>query len=76
MFMNDFASNGNDGEMSYMNTRYNLQVEWRLGYMDYHSYEVETHFGRSIEKMQWLFPYAGFDWRIDTDGILQFQLIR
>jgi CopA family copper-resistance protein len=63
MFMNDFATNGNDGEMQYMNTRYNLQAEWRLGYRDYHGYELETHFGRYIGKMQWFFPYVGFDWR-------------
>ncbi len=63
MFMNDFASNGNDGEMQYMNTRWNLQAEWRLGYNDYHGYEAETHFGRYIGKMQWLFPYIGIDWR-------------
>ncbi|HLP12365.1 MAG TPA: multicopper oxidase domain-containing protein [Flavobacteriales bacterium] len=63
MFMNDFASNGNDGEMQYMNTRYNLQAEWRLGYMDHHGYEIETHFGRYMGKMQWFFPYVGFDWR-------------
>ena len=63
MFQNDFASNGNDGEMMYMNTRYNLQMEWRLGYNDMHGYEVETHFGRYIGKMQWLFPYIGIDYR-------------
>jgi FtsP/CotA-like multicopper oxidase with cupredoxin domain len=63
MFQNDFATNGNDGEMMYMNTRWNLQAEWRLGYSDMHGYETETHFGRYIGKMQWLFPYVGFDWR-------------
>jgi hypothetical protein len=63
MAMNDFATNGNDGEMMYQNTRFNLQAEWRLGYNNMHGYEVETHFGRYIGKMQWLFPYIGFDWR-------------
>ncbi len=63
MFMNDFATNGNDGEMMYQNTRFNLQAEWRLGYNDMHGYEVETHFGRYLGKMQWFFPYVGFDWR-------------
>ncbi|HLP53625.1 MAG TPA: multicopper oxidase domain-containing protein [Fluviicola sp.] len=63
MFQNDFASNGNDGEMMYMNTRWNLQAEWRLGYTDMHGYEAETHLGRYFGKMQWLFPYVGFDWR-------------
>lgn len=63
MFQNDFASNGNDGEAMYQNTRWNFQAEWRLGYMDHHGYEVETHFGRYLGRMQWLFPYLGFDWR-------------
>ena len=63
MVMNDFATNGNDGEMMYQNTRFNLQAEWRLGYNDMHGYEVETHFGRYLGKMQWFFPYIGFDWR-------------
>lgn len=63
MFENDFASNGNDGEMMYQNTRWKFQTEWRLGYMDKHGYEAEAHFGRYFGKMQWLFPYVGFDWR-------------
>jgi len=63
MFQNDFASNGNDGEAMYQNTRWNFQAEWRLGYTDHHGYEVETHFGRYLGRMQWLFPYIGFDWR-------------
>lgn len=63
MFENDFASNGNDGEMMYQNTRWKFQTEWRLGYMDEHGYEAEAHFGRYFGKMQWLFPYVGFDWR-------------
>jgi len=63
MFQNDFATNGNDGELMFMNTRWNFQAEWRLGYHDMHGYEVETHFGRYIGKMQWLFPYVGIDYR-------------
>ncbi len=69
MFQNDFASNGNDGEMMFMNTRWNLQAEWRLGYHDMHGYEVETHFGRYIGKMQWLFPYVGVDYRYRKLGM-------
>lgn len=63
MFENDFATNGNDGEMAFMNTRWRFQGEWRLGYHDYHGYELETHFGRYVGKMQWFFPYVGVDWR-------------
>lgn len=69
MVTNDFATNGNDGEMMYQNTRFNLQAEWRLGYNDMHGYEMETHFGRYIGKMQWFFPYVGFDWRYRKMGM-------
>lgn len=69
MIQNDFATNGNDGEAMYMNTRYNLQAEWRLGYNDMHGYEVETHFGRYLGRMQWWFPYIGFDYRYRRMGI-------
>lgn len=60
---NDFATNGNDGSLMYANTRWAFQGEWRLGYNAQHGYEVETHFGRYLGKMQWLFPYIGIDWR-------------
>jgi CopA family copper-resistance protein len=63
MFQNDFATNGNDGMLMYANTRWAFQGEWRLGYNAHHGYEVETHFGRYLGKMQWLFPYVGVDWR-------------
>ncbi|MBK9195587.1 MAG: multicopper oxidase domain-containing protein [Flavobacteriales bacterium] len=63
MVQNDFATNGNDGEAMYMNKRWNLQSEWRLGYMEEHGQEVETHFGRYFGKMQWLFVNVGLDWR-------------
>jgi len=63
MAQSDFATNGIDGEAMLMNARYSLGTEWRLGYNDMHGYEVETHFGRYIGKMQWLMPFVGFDWR-------------
>lgn len=69
MFENDFATNGNDGMAMYSNTRWNLTSEWRLGYHDMHGYEIETHFGRYIGKMQWLMPFIGFDWRYRKLGI-------
>jgi CopA family copper-resistance protein len=74
MFENDFASNGNDGEMMYQNTRWKFQTEWRLGYLTEHGYEAEAHFGRYFGKMQWVFPYIGFDWRyrnMHRDGVRQ-----
>jgi CopA family copper-resistance protein len=69
MAENDFATNGNDGEAMYQNTRWSIGTEWRLGYNDMHGYEVETHIGRYIGKMQWLMPFIGFDWRYRKMGM-------
>ena len=52
-----------------MKARWTLGTEWRLGYNDMHGYEVETHLGRFIGKMQWLMPFIGFDWRYRKMGI-------
>lgn len=56
-------SNGSDGELTFANTRYRLQTEWRVGFTPDHGYETESHFGRYIGQMQWLFPYIGWDVR-------------
>jgi len=69
MAQSDFASNGIDGEAMLMNARYSLGTEWRLGYNTMHGYEVETHLGRYIGKMQWLMPFIGFDYRYREFGI-------
>ena len=68
MAQSDFATNGIDGEAMLMNARYQLGTEWRLGYNDMHGYEVETHLGGYIGKMQWLMPFVGFDWRYRKMG--------
>ncbi|MFD2555821.1 multicopper oxidase domain-containing protein [Sphingobacterium tabacisoli] len=68
MVQNDFATNGNDGEAMLQNARWSLGTEWRLGYNDMHGYEVETHLGRYIGKMQWFMPFIGFDWRYRKMG--------
>lgn len=60
---NDFATNGNDGELSLENIRWKLSSEWRLGYNDKSGYESETYLGRYIGKNQWFMPFIGFDWR-------------
>ncbi len=65
----DFATNGIDGEAMLGNTRWSIGSEWRLGYNDHHGYEMETHIGRYIGKMQWLMPFIGFDWRYRKMGI-------
>ncbi|OYD42680.1 multicopper oxidase domain-containing protein [Sphingobacterium cellulitidis] len=69
MAQSDFATNGIDGEAMLMNARYSLGTEWRLGYNDMHGYEVETHLGRYIGKMQWFMPFVGFDWRYRKMGM-------
>ncbi|WP_346237131.1 multicopper oxidase domain-containing protein [Niabella insulamsoli] len=68
MAQNDFATNGNDGEAMLQNTRWSLGTEWRLGYNDGHGYEVETHLGRYLGRMQWWMPFVGFDWRYRKMG--------
>jgi len=53
----------------YTNTRWKLQTLWHLGYHDRHGYEVEANFGRYLGRMQWWFPYVGFDYhykRVDS----------
>lgn len=69
MAENDFATNGNDGEAMVQNTRWSIGSEWRLGWNDHHGYEVETHLGRYIGRMQWLMPFIGFDWRYRKMGM-------
>ena len=69
MAENDFATNGNDGEAMFSNTRWSIGTEWRLGYNDKHGYETETHIGRYIGKMQWFMPFIGFDWRYRRMGM-------
>jgi CopA family copper-resistance protein len=66
---NDFATNGNDGELMLQDTRWSIGTEWRLGYNNMHGYETETHVGRYIGRMQWLMPFIGFDWRYRKMGM-------
>lgn len=56
-------SNGSDGTLQFANTRYRLQTEWRIGLNAENGYETESHLGRYIGRMQWLFPYIGWDFR-------------
>ena len=55
-------SNGSDGEFMLANTRYRISTEWRLGLKDHHGNESETYFGRYLGRMQWWFPFIGFDY--------------
>lgn len=69
MIMAGVESNGTDGEYMLSSNRYSLQGLWHLGYMPEHGYEAEINFGRYIGKMQWLFPYVGFDYHYKKEGM-------
>ena len=62
-------TNGSDGQVMLANTRWQASTMWHLGYHDMHGYESETMFGRYLGKMQWLYPYVGFDYHYKTDGM-------
>jgi len=55
-------SNGSDGEVMLANTRWQARSLWHLGLNAKMGYESETMVGRYFGKMQWLFPYVGFDY--------------
>ncbi|RZM30590.1 MAG: copper oxidase [Pedobacter sp.] len=59
---------GVDGEAMVANTRYKLQTEWRLGTTSEMGYESESHFGRYLGRMQFWFPYIGWDFRYRKMG--------
>lgn len=64
-------TNGSDGDAMLANTRWKLSTLWHLGYHDMHGYESETMIGRYLGKMQWWFPYFGFDYHYKTEGVFQ-----
>ena len=61
-------SNGSDGEAMFANTRWKASTLWHLGYHDMHGYESETMVGRYLGRMQWWYPYAGFDYHYKIEG--------
>jgi CopA family copper-resistance protein len=54
-------SNGSEGEAMFANTRWKLETTWHLGLKATHGYESETMLGRYFGRMQWWYPYIGFD---------------
>ena len=64
-------SNGSDGEAMFAQTRWKVSTLWHLGYHDMHGYESETTVGRYLGRMQWWFPYIGFDYHYKKEGGLQ-----
>lgn len=61
-------TNGSDGEAMLANTRWKASTQWHLGYHDMHGYESETTIGRYLGRMQWWFPYVGFDYHYKAEG--------
>lgn len=55
-------SNGSDGRLMFPGNRYELRTEWRIGVNPMHGQESETYFGRYVGKMQWWYPFVGFDY--------------
>ena len=54
-------SNGSDGDAMLANTRWKLETMWHLGTHAIHGYESETVLGRYLGRMQWWYPFVGFD---------------
>ena len=61
-------SNGSDATFMLSGNRFELQGLWHLGFTPEHGREVELNFGRYLGKMQWLFPYVGFDYHYAKVG--------
>jgi len=61
-------TNGSDGMAMLAGTRWKASTMWHLGYHDMHGYESETMVGRYIGRMQWLYPYVGFDYHYKVEG--------
>ncbi len=61
-------SNGSDGVAMLAQTRWQASTLWHLGYHSEHGFESETMIGRYLGRMQWLYPYVGFDYHYKTDG--------
>ncbi len=64
-------SNGSDGEAMFAQTRWKVSTLWHLGLHDRHGYESETMLGRYLGRMQWWYPYVGFDYHYKTEGEFQ-----
>ena len=55
-------SNGSDGMAMLANTRWQASTLWHLGLNDKMGYESEAMVGRYLGRMQWWFPYVGYDY--------------
>ena len=69
MAMVGLESNGSDGRAMFAGTRWKISTLWHLGYHNEHGYESETMIGRYLGKMQWIYPYVGFDYHYKKEGM-------
>src|SRR5450755_1278657 len=58
-----FQSNGTDGQISLSTTRYKFQSQWKVGFTQQAGYESQGQIGRYLGKMQYWFPYVGWDFQ-------------
>jgi hypothetical protein len=63
-----FQTNNSEGDATFANTRWKVSTLWHLGYHDNRGYESETMAGRYLGRMQWLYPYVGFDYHYKVAG--------
>lgn len=61
-------SNGSDATFQVSGNRFELQGLWHMGLKPEQGREVEVNVGRYLGKMQWLFPYIGFDYHYAKVG--------
>ena len=61
-------SSGSDAQVMFANTRYKFGEMWHLGMSKMEGYESETTVGRYLGRMQWWYPYIGFDYHRKTPG--------
>jgi len=61
-------SSGSDGEAMFAQTRWQASTVWNLGTSNMMGYESETMIGRYLGRMQWWFPYIGFDYHYKIEG--------
>ncbi|SEL14517.1 multicopper oxidase domain-containing protein [Parapedobacter koreensis] len=61
-------SNASDGDVALENTRWAWQTDWHLGPNNRRGYEVDTRFGRYIDRNQFLIAFAGWEWRYREGG--------
>ena len=64
-----FQTNGTDGQISFSTTRFRFQTEWKVGFNDQAGYESQGQLGRYLGRMQYWFPYLGWDFQYHAGEI-------